>query len=121
MLYAKTHEWISIENGVATIGISDHAQKELGEVVYVEAPEDGQHINANEQLMVVESVKAASDIYAPVTGTVLEFNQRLDSEPELVNQDSTGAAWLVKLQVADDIDTSHLLSEDQYLKMVAEQ
>jgi glycine cleavage system H protein len=98
--YAASHEWVRVENGVGTIGITDHAQRELSDVVYVDLPKVGAQIAAGAPVAVIESVKAASDIYAPASGEVVEVNAGLTAKPELVNTDPYGAAWLFKLKLA---------------------
>jgi len=99
--YTETHEWVRVEDGVATIGLTFHAQSELGDIVYLELPEVGKEVKAGGELGVVESVKAASDIYAPLSGKVVEVNAAVASEPSLVNRDPYGAGWLVKVQLND--------------------
>lgn len=96
--YTQTHEWVLIDGGVATIGITDFAQAQLGDVVFLELPRVGQRLSAGDAFGVIESVKAASDLYAPVAGTVLEVNSTLADQPELVNSDPLGGGWLIKLQ-----------------------
>jgi len=112
--YSKDHEWVRIEGDTATFGISDHAQEALGDIVFVELPEVGRAITAGDAYAVVESVKAVSDVYAPVTGEVIEVNEGLEAEPEKVNTEPYGAGWIVKVKVAADVDTSHLMSDDEY-------
>lgn len=112
--YATTHEWARIEGDLIVTGISDHAQDALGDLVYVEAPEVGAHLSAGEQAGVVESVKTASDIHAPVEGEVVEINPLLEDDPELVNTDPYGDGWIYKIRPTrlDDIDD--LMSADDY-------
>lgn len=117
--YANTHEWARHEDGVVTIGISDHAQDALGDVVYVELPESGQWVAAREEAGVVESVKAASDIYAPVSGTVVETNEALEDAPELVNQDPYGDGWFFRIEPDDTAELDELLDADGYLDSCA--
>ena len=113
--YAKTHEWVSDnENGTITIGITDHAQELLGDLVFVELPEVGKELDTEEACAVVESVKAASDIYAPVAGEVTEVNEALEDQPELINSDPYGEGWLFKMKVADPDSLESLLSADDY-------
>lgn len=112
--YARTHEWLKLENdGLARIGITDHAQQQLGDVVYVELPETGRRVKAGEACAVVESVKAASDIYSPVSGEIIEVNQGLAESPESLNQDAY-AAWLYRLKLADVSELESLLDADGY-------
>ena len=116
--YAATHEWAKQdEEGLIVIGISDHAQAALGDIVYVELPEVGQQIVAGEEAGVVESVKAASDIYAPVSGAVEEINEGLEDSPETVNQDPYGDGWFFKLKVTDERELDDLLDADAYQEL----
>lgn len=113
--YADTHEWVRLEDtGELTVGITDHAQDLLGDLVFAELPEVGQRFSAQEQCMLLESVKAASDIYMPVSGEISAVNTNLEDEPELINQDSFGEGWLFKLQADNDSDVDALLSADDY-------
>ena len=117
--YAATHEWAKQdEEGLIVVGISDHAQDALGDIVYVELPEVGQQIVAGEEAGVVESVKAASDIYAPVSGAVEEINEALEDSPETVNQDPYGDGWFFKLKVTDERELDDLLDADAYLSLI---
>ena len=109
--YAKSHEWVRVEGDTATVGISDHAQHELTDIVYVELPEVGARIEAGNECAVVESVKAASDIYAPVTGDVVAVNEELSSAPELLNDDPYGKGWMFKVKVSE---LGELMSADDY-------
>ena len=102
--FSKEHEWVDVEDGIATVGISDYAQEQLGDLVYIELPEVGQQIALGGQAAVVESVKAASEIYAPVSGEVAEINSALEDEPGLVNGDPTGGGWFFKLKLDDDAE-----------------
>ena len=116
--YAATHEWAKQdEEGLIVVGISDHAQDALGDIVYVELPEGGQQIVAGEEAGVVESVKAASDIYAPVSGAVEEINEALEDSPETVNQDPYGDGWFFKLKVTDERELDDLLDADAYQEL----
>ena len=116
--YAATHEWAKQdEEGLIVVGISDHAQDALGDIVYVELPEVGQQIVAGEEAGVVESVKAASDIYAPVSGAVEEINDVLEDSPETVNQDPYGDGWFFKLKVTDERELDDLLDADSYQEL----
>ena len=116
--YAKSHEWVRIEGDTATIGITDHAQDELGDVVFVELPEEGDTFDAGESFGTVESVKAVSDLYAPVGGEVVEVNSALEDAPENINEDPYGEGWIVKLRITDQAD---LLSPEEYEKVVEEE
>ena len=113
--YAATHEWARLEeDGSVTVGISDFAQNALGDVVYAELPEEGQQVSAGDEAGVVESVKAASDIYAPVSGTVIAINESLEDEPEKVNQDPYGDGWFFKLTPDDEAELADLLDAEAY-------
>ena len=116
--FATSHEWARLEeDGSVTVGISDHAQNALGDVVYVELPEQGQLIAAQHEAGVVESVKAASDIYAPVGGTVIAVNSALDDAPEMVNQDPYGLGWFFKIEPADVEELTELLDPEAYAEI----
>ena len=119
--YTTSHEWVRLEGDVATVGITDHAQTALGDVVFVELPEVGREVDANEACAVVESVKAASDVYAPVAGRVVEANGRLSEDPGLVNRDPTGEGWFYKLEVADAAALDALMDEAGYQRFVESQ
>ena len=112
--YASTHEWVRIEGDLVVTGISDHAQDALGDLVYVETPEVGQQITAGEQAGVVESVKTASDIHAPVSGTVVEINANLEDDPDFVNDDPYGKGWIYKIKQDNIADVEQLLSSTAY-------
>ena len=116
--YAATHEWARLEeDGTVTVGISDHAQQALGDVVFVEMPELGLTISEGEEVGVVESVKAASDIYSPIRGEVIEVNSKLDDAPETVNEDPYGEGWFFKLQPQDLADLDELLDPEAYAEV----
>jgi glycine cleavage system H protein len=120
--YAVTHEWSLLDDkGVVTVGISDHAQEALGDVVFVELPEFGGNLAAGEEAGVVESVKAASDIYAPVSGEVVAVNEGLEDEPEVINSDPYGDGWLFKLKISDATELDRLLDAEGYDATCAEQ
>lgn len=118
--YTKSHEWVKLNaDGIATIGITDHAQDQLGDMVYVEAPDAGRSLKAGEACAVVESVKAASDVYAPVAGEVIEGNPGLADAPESVNNDPYGTGWLLKLKLADVAAVNSLMDASAYEAFVA--
>jgi glycine cleavage system H protein len=117
--FSKEHEWVTTEDSVATVGISDHAQEQLGEIVYIELPAVGEKISKDDPFGVVESVKAVSDIYAPVSGTVIEVNEDLPDTPEVVNEDPYGDGWLIKVRVSDPTDLEDLMDADEYAELVA--
>jgi glycine cleavage system H protein len=112
--YAKTHEWVRVEGDLAVVGITDHAQHELTDVVYVETPAVDSHVEAGKECAVVESVKAASDIYAPVSGDVAAVNEELSQAPELLNQDPYDKGWMFKIKMSDTSELNQLLSPDDY-------
>ncbi len=112
--YSKEHEWVHLENGVATIGITTHAQQELGDIVYVDLPKVGAALEKGKSFGSVESVKAVSDIYSPVTGEVLESNGLLSNAPEKLNEDPHGAAWLIKVKAGDASEISDLMTASEY-------
>jgi len=114
--YTKEHEWIRVEGEKATIGITDFAQNQLGDVVFVELPESGDELKAHDTLGVVESVKAVSDIYSPVSGEVLEANEGLNDDPEVLNQDPHGKGWIIKLKLKDKSELEDLMTASEYEK-----
>jgi len=113
-LYTSDHEWLAIDGDVATVGITDYAQSQLGDVVFVELPKVGRTLKKTEAAAVVESVKAASDVYAPISGEVLETNAELAAEPALVNSDAQGKAWFFKIRIADKSELGGLMDEAAY-------
>lgn len=117
--YAESHEWVLVEGDIATIGITDHAQEELSDVVFVDLPEIGNIIPVGDNVAVVESVKAASDIYAPVTGEVIEVNEDLGNDPSLVNTDPYGSGWLYKVKMTDPSELDDLLTPEAYAESIA--
>mgnify|MGYP000621069252 CR=1 FL=1 len=115
LLYSKDHEWIEIDGDIGTIGISDHAQAELSDVVFVDLPEVGATVAAGDPVAVVESVKAASDVYTPVSGEILEVNEELSNDPSLINSDSlTGAGWLYKIRLDVPTETEDMMNATDY-------
>lgn len=118
--YTEQHEWIRIDGDTATIGITDFAQEQLGDVVFVEFPELGKSVAQFAEAAVVESVKAASEIYAPASGEIVEVNDKLTGEPALVNSDAMGEGWFVKMKIAAPSELEKLLTEDQYKEYVKE-
>jgi len=114
LFYAKTHEWVSLENGIATVGITDFAQSQLSDLTFVELPEVGVTFEAGDEAAVVESVKAAADVYAPVGGEVVEVNGELEDAPELINNDSFGKGWIFKIKVADESQVDDMMDADSY-------
>jgi len=117
--YSKSHEWVRVnDDGTVTIGVTDHAQAQLGDLVYVEVPEEGRELEAEEACAVVESVKAASDVYAPLAGTVAAANEALADTPEAVNNDAYGDGWLIRLKPADAAAVNALMSAAEYQAFV---
>ena len=117
--YTKEHEWLRREeDGSVTVGITDHAQSALGDLVYVELPEVGQDLELDGEMAVVESVKAASDVYAPISGSVTAVNEELADDPEKINSDPYGDGWIVRIQPAGEIDATGLMSPDDYQAML---
>ncbi len=112
--YTKDHEWVVLDGDIATIGITDHAQEQLGDVVHVELPELDREVSANEACAVVESVKAASDVYAPLAGKVVEINETITEEPAIVNSDAEGEGWFFKLELDDPASFEELMDDEAY-------
>ncbi len=119
LLYAKTHEWIRSEGATVTVGITDHAQEELTDIVYVEPPKVGAEVKAGATSAVVESVKAASDIYSPVSGTVTEVNEELSTSPALLNTDPFGQGWIYKLKPSNPAEIESLLTPEAYSAQIS--
>ena len=119
--YLSSHEWVRVEDGVATVGITAHAQEAMGDLVYVEMPEVGTELAAGDEAGVVESVKAASDIYTPVSGEVIEINGDLEEAPETVNSDPYGAGWMFKVQIADESELENTLTADEYQAQIEDE
>ena len=112
--FTREHEWIRVEGDTATVGISNHAQEALGDIVFAEVPEAGRRLEKGQEAAVVESVKAASDVYSPVSGDVIEGNQAIVDDPSIVNRDAEGEGWFFKLMLSDNHELSGLMSADQY-------
>ena len=112
--YTKDHEWVSVDGDVATVGITDFAQKELGDIVYVELPEVGENVAVDAEIAVVESVKAASDVYAPIAGEILAVNEALVDAPEIINEDPYGEGWFFKIKPENVDDYENLMDADEY-------
>jgi glycine cleavage system H protein len=113
-LYTKEHEWIRVDEEIGTVGITDYAQKELGDIVYVELPKPGERVTANESFGTVESVKAVSEIYSPVSGEVAAVNAKLANNPEMLNADPHGEAWLIQVRLSDRSELEKLMSAEEY-------
>lgn len=118
MKFTESHEWIKVENGIGTVGITDHAQKELGEVVYVELPAVGKQVKAGQEVAVLESTKAAADIYSPVSGEIVEINQKLVDFIHHINASAEKEGWLFKIKLTDHAEIEKLLKRDKYLELV---
>ena len=117
--YTADHEWACLDQDIVTIGITDFAQDQLGELVYVELPETGIEVNVGQEVVVIESVKAAGDVKSPVNGTVVEVNSALNDDPEKVNADPTGEGWFYRVRVASPIDLDKLMDETAYQELIA--
>jgi glycine cleavage system H protein len=120
LLYTADHEWVRIEGNTATVGITDFAQSELGDIVYVEIETEGDELDKEEVFGTVEAVKTVSDLFMPIPGTVSEVNETLEEDPEIVNKDPYGEGWMVKITVEEDVDTSHLLNVEDYKASLGE-
>jgi len=118
--YSKDHEWVRVEGGIATVGITQHAQEQLGDVVFVDLPAIGKKVTKGGEAAVVESVKAASDVYAPVSGEVVEVNGELSGDPALVNRAAEGDGWFMKIRISNEAELGELLDKAGYDKFVAE-
>ncbi|NLC14931.1 MAG: glycine cleavage system protein GcvH, partial [Firmicutes bacterium] len=118
--YTKEHEWVRVDNGKARVGVTFYAQDQLGDVVFVELPEVGTEIRAGAMFATVESVKAVSDVYAPVSGTIVEVNEALNDSPELVNEDPYNEGWMVVIELSDPSELDNLMDSTAYQKMVEE-
>ena len=119
--YSEEHEWVSVTDGVATVGITDYAQDELGDIVFVELPVVGAVVGKGKPFGVVESVKAVSDVYAPLSGSILEVNARLASNPEIINEDPYGEGWMARIKLADAGELAGLMSAARYAQFIAEE
>ncbi len=119
MKFSEEHEWIRLEGDIGTVGITDYAQDQLGDVVYVELPQVGKQVKQGDEMAVVESVKAASEVYAPVSGEVTEVNETLSDAPETVNADALGAGWFVKIRLGDPSELDKLMDETAYSAFTA--
>ena len=116
--YSKDHAWLKLEGDVALLGITDHAQKELGDIVYVDVESEGESFDKDEIYGSVEAVKTVSDLFIPITGEVLEFNEDVDDEPELINSDPYGKAWIVKVKIANPDELNELLTSEEYKSLI---
>jgi glycine cleavage system H protein len=116
--YTKDHEWVKLQGDLATIGITDFAQKQLGDVVYLELPDEGTQFEFHQSIGVIESVKAVSDIYSPISGEVIEANEGLNDSPEIVNNDPHGEGWIIRLKIKDETELEKLMSASEYEKFL---
>lgn len=118
LFYTKEHEWISVEGDVATIGITDFAQNELGDIVFVEVETVDEELDIEESFGTIEAVKTVSDMFMPVSGTVIELNEKLDAEPEIINKDPYGEGWIIKIKMSDTSQVNDLLSVEAYKELI---
>ena len=121
LLYTKDHEWIRVDESIGTIGITDYAQQQLGDIVFVELPKAGDHVTAKEVFGTVESVKAVSEVYSPVTGEIVAANSKLQDAPEKINADPHGDGWLIRVRLADHRETESLMTAEQYQAYLKEE
>ncbi|MDO8461897.1 MAG: glycine cleavage system protein GcvH [Deltaproteobacteria bacterium] len=119
--YSKEHEWVKVEGNVATIGITDYAQEQLGEIVFVELPSEGEEFAKEDVFGVVESVKSVSDVYAPISGRVIEANDPLTDGPEILNEDSYGEGWIIRMEISDAKELKELMSAKEYEAYIKEE
>ncbi len=118
--YSKEHEWIKVEGGIGIVGVTDFAQKQLTNVVFVELPEKGKKVEAGKQMDVIESVKSVSDVFSPISGEVIEVNERLRDNPDIINKDPYGRGWIVKVKMGDMDELDDLMTAEDYEKFTAE-
>ena len=118
--FTKDHEWIKIENNIGIVGITKYASEQLGDIVFVELPEKGSQAEKGKDVAVVESVKAASEIYSPVSGIIIDANENLNEAPEVVNEDPSGAGWFYKIEITNSEEISNLMSEQEYLELIGD-
>ena len=119
--YTKDHEWVEINDKIATVGISNHAQESLGDIVFIELPKIGKIVKMKEEICVIESVKAASDIYSPLDGEVIEINETLSTDASIINSDSENTGWIFKLKISNENQLNDLLSQDDYNTFLSEE
>jgi len=118
--FLTSHEWVAVNGDIATVGISDHAQELLGDLVFVEVPEVDDEVSAGDEVAVIESVKAASDVYAPISGTIIEVNEELDDSPESINSDAYGDGWIYKVKMSDPDEFNDLMDAESYAESIVE-
>lgn len=121
LLYSKDHEWVKVEDGQAVVGITDFAQDQLGDVVFVEVPEAGAELGVGDELTTIESVKAVSDVYSPLGGKIAQVNEELGDAPQLINEDPYGKGWIAVLEIADAAELKGLLTAEEYKKFLSEE
>ena len=119
MKFTEEHEWLRTEGDIVVVGITEHASTQLGDVVFVELPEEGTTVSKDDEIVVIESVKAASDILAPLDGEIIEINEALSDEPSKVNEDPTGEAWFFKMKPSDPLQIEEYMTEDEYNKLIS--
>ncbi len=119
--YTEDHEWIAVEDGSGKVGITDHAQEELGDIVFVEMPQEGDEFDKHENFGVIESVKAVSDVYTPVSGTVVEVNEELLDSPELINDEPYEGGWIIKIELSDETELDELMDAEEYQDYLEEE
>ncbi|HHS50451.1 MAG TPA: glycine cleavage system protein GcvH [candidate division Zixibacteria bacterium] len=120
LIFTKEHEWVQIEGDIATVGITHYAQGELGDIVFIELPETGEDVAQGESIGTIEAVKAVTDLFAPLSGEIVEINDALDGTPEIINQDPYGDGWMVRIKIADKSETENLLTAEQYKELIGE-
>ncbi|RKZ24962.1 glycine cleavage system protein GcvH [bacterium] len=120
LYYTKEHEWAKVDGEIATVGITDYAQSELGDVVYIELPSDGKSVSVGDAFSTIEAVKAVSDVYSPVSGEIIEVHKELATAPDLINKDPYGDGWIIKVKMSNPDDLKNLLSADEYRKLIGE-
>jgi|TARA_Y100000385_G_scaffold291651_1_gene371077 glycine cleavage system H protein len=118
LLYTEDHEWLKIDGDYAFVGVTDYAQKELGDIVFVEVETQGEKLDKGESFGTIEAVKTVSDLFMPIGGTVIEFNQELESDPEAINKDAYGNGWVIKMQITDKAELDNLLDKDAYASII---
>ena len=118
--FTKDHEWIKVEDNIGVVGITAYASEQLGDIVFVELPEEGMNIEIGKDIAVVESVKAASEVYSPVSGTIIKSNEDLNSTPEIVNEDPVGKGWFYEIKISNNDELSGLMSEEEYHKHIGD-
>ncbi len=118
--YTQEHEWLKVEGNLGTVGITSYASEQLGDIVFVELPENGKNAEKGKDIAVVESVKAASEVYSPVSGIIVKTNEDLNSSPEIVNEDPIGRGWFFQIEISNQEELSNLMNEEEYLKHIGE-